>query len=444
MVPGCRSPPTDQLRALLLTARATLLTAEQTREDLTFLRDQWGPLDQSFSRDQRRNFDAEIDAAIGRAGSLALSDFALAIMHAVAISRNGHTRVRVGNLLSYLPIGVWWFAGELRVVTAQQQHPSLLGARIQRLGSLTPELARARAAPFISGTEQRIRYLSAGYLISPELLHHIGAVADPTDVPLQLQASDGSSQIVHLNRFVRVNSTPAPQREPYSVLIPDAPDAPDRWLHVLDDVTVRPSIYHDPVELSVSWLGDDASVFYLRSNTLAGPRLDQKLLYDVLQAEVVPRHPRYAIVDLRLNNGGNFFNTILFAQALPKLIPPDGRIFVLVSRATFSAALVTAAMLKANGGDRTILVGETMGDGGQFWAEGATCTLPNSRIEVRYATGFHDWTAGCSDTDRCFWPVAAFGVKNASLEPQMRVEPTFADYAAGRDPVLQTALAMAT
>ena len=417
-----------------------MLTAEQTREDLTFLRDQWGSLDQSFSRDQRRNFDAEIDAAIGRAGSLAPSDFALAIMHAVAISRNGHTRVRVGNLLSYLPIGVWWFADELRVVTAQQQHASLLGARIQRLGSLTPELARARAAPFISGTEQRIRYLSAGHLISPELLHHIGAVADPTDVPLQFQASDGSSQIVHLSRFERVNSTPAPQREPYSVLIPDAPDALDRWLHVLDDVTVRPSIYHDPVELSVSWIGDAASVFYLRSNTLAGPHLDQKLLYDVLQADIVPRHPRYAIVDLRLNNGGNFFNTILFAQALPKLIPPDGQIFVLVSRATFSAALVTAAMLKANGGDRAILVGETMGDGGRFWAEGAICTLPNSGVEIRYATGFHDWTTGCSDPDRCFWPVAAFGVKNASLEPQIRVEPTFADYAAGRDPVLQTAL----
>lgn len=419
-----------------------MLTAEQTREDLTFLRDLWGPLDQSFSRDQRRTFNAEIDAAIARAGSLAPSDFALAIMHAVAISRNGHTRVSVGNLLSYLPIGVWWFADGLRVVTAEQQHIGLLGARIQRIGSLTPELAIARAAPFISGTEQRIRYLSAGYLISPELLRHIGAVADPNDVPLQLQVSDGSSRIVHLSRFARVDAAPAPQREPYSVLIPDAPDAPDRWPHVLDDVTVRPWIYHNPVELSVAWIGDDASVYYLRSNTLAGPRLDQKLLYDVLQADVVPRRPRYAIVDLRLNNGGNFFNTILFAQALPKLIPPDGRIFVLVGRATFSAALVTAAMLKANGGDRAILVGETMGDGSRFWAEGANCTLPNSRVEVRYTTGFHDWATGCSDTDRCFWPVAAFGVKNTSLEPQIRVEPTFADYAAGRDPVLQTALAM--
>jgi hypothetical protein len=183
-------------------------------------------------------------------------------------------------------------------------------------------------------------------------------------------------------------------------------------------------------------------VLYVRSNTLAGAQLDQALLFDVLQANVVPRRPKYVIVDLRLNNGGNFFNTILFAQALPKLLPPDGRIFVLVSRATFSAALVTAAMLKANAGERAILVGETMGDGGQFWAEGAVSTLPNSKAEVRYTTGLHNWTSGCSDLDACYWPVVAFGVKDVSLEPQIRVEPSFADYAAGRDPVLQAALAM--
>jgi hypothetical protein len=423
-------------------AQTTSLTADQMREDLAFLRDQWGPLDHSFSPDQRRTFNAEIDEAIGNAGSLTPADFALEIMHAVAIPRNGHTLANVGDLLTYLPVRVWWFADGLYVVTARPQNAGLLGARVQRIGSLTPEQALARAAPFLPGTAQRIRYLSAGYLISPELLRRIGAVEDANNVPLQLQLSDGSSQIVQLSRFVHANSPSVPRRQPYSVLIPDPPDTPDRSPHVLDRVADRPPIYQAPVELSVAWIGDDSSVLYVRSNTLAGAQLDQALLFDVLQANVVPRRPKYVIVDLRLNNGGNFFNTILFAQALPKLLPPDGRIFVLVSRATFSAALVTAAMLKANAGERAILVGETMGDGGQFWAEGAVSTLPNSKAEVRYTTGLHNWTSGCSDLDACYWPVVAFGVKDVSLEPQIRVEPSFADYAAGRDPVLQAALAM--
>ena len=170
--------------------------------------------------------------------------------------------------------------------------------------------------------------------------------------------------------------------------------------------------------------------------------LDQKLVFELVQNEVVSRRPKYAIVDLRLNQGGNLFITVLFTQALPRLLPPDGRVFVLVGRATFSAALVTAAMLKANGGNRTVLIGETMGDADRFWAEGGNMTLPHSKIEVRYCDGFHDWAAGCTDLDTCYWAAVAFGVRYISLVPEVHVEPTFAEYATGQDPVLAAALAL--
>jgi hypothetical protein len=166
-------------------------------------------------------------------------------------------------------------------------------------------------------------------------------------------------------------------------------------------------------------------------------------VFRVLEKEVLPRRPKHAVVDLRLNQGGNFFNTILFSQALPRILPPDGKIFVLVGRATFSAALVTAAMLKANGGERAALIGETMGDADRFWSEGGNKTLPHSQIEIRYSDGFHDWAEGSTDLDTCYWPAVAFGVRNISLAPEVYIEPTFADYAAGHDPVLAVALAMA-
>jgi Peptidase family S41 len=125
-------------------------------------------------------------------------------------------------------------------------------------------------------------------------------------------------------------------------------------------------------------------------------------------------------------------------------MPADGRIFVLISRATFSAALVTAAMLKGNGGGRVIFVGETMGDNSRFWAETGTMTLPNSRISVTYSKSFEDWGAGCTDVASCYWPAVALGVKDISLAPDVTVTTSFSDYAAGRDAVLETALAMAT
>jgi hypothetical protein len=250
--------------------------------------------------------------------------------------------------------------------------------------------------------------------------------------------------VVHLNGHP---TTILPQRrELYQNLVPDFSDLPGRVLHVLDGVQHRSPIYSYPVDVSVEWIGADSKVLYIRSNEIISINkapLDQKFLFGVLQANVVKQRPKYVIVGLRFN-GGEFFNTILFAQALPKLIPQDGRIFVLVGPGTFSAALVTAAMLKANGGERAILVGETMGDNGQFWASPAgTKTLPNSQIKVTCTTLFEDWGRGCSNLDMCYWPVVAFGVQNASLKPEIRVQSTFTDYAAGRDPVLETVVSMA-
>lgn len=133
----------------------------------------------------------------------------------------------------------------------------------------------------------------------------------------------------------------------------------------------------------------------------------------------------------------------LAARALPRLMPADGKIFVLVDRVTFSAALVTAAMIKAEGGDRAVLVGETMGDAAHFWAEGDSMTLPNSAIRLRYSDGYHVWGRGCPDLDKCYWAVVALHTRAVSLEPTIRAEPSFADYAAGRDPVLSAALSRA-
>jgi hypothetical protein len=52
-------------------------------------------------------------------------------------------------------------------------------------------------------------------------------------------------------------------------------------------------------------------------------------------------------------------------------------------------------------------------------------------------------SSGCSDPKRCFWPNVVRGPKQKiSLLPDVEVDPTFAEYASGRDPVLEKALAL--
>ena len=388
------------------------------REDLRFLRDTWAPLDRSFTTESREQFESLIADAMAAVDMMSPADLELEVMRAVTVACNGHTSVRSLRFLRLLPVRSWWFADGLYIVSAHREFARLLGARINKLGNLTPEHALAAVAPYIAGTEQRIRYLSAFYLMSPDVLYRIGASDEPDAVTVTFRLRAETAQQMRLG--------PAPSFDPgvktsgeeyfgYSALIPSDAALTGRWLHVLDPLTDRPLAYRQPADMSSSWIGDGTKVLYVRSNqALSSDQtpLDEKLVFELVQNEVVPRRPKYAIVDLRLNQGGNFFNTILFTQALPRMLPPDGRIFVLVGRATFSAALVTAAMLKANGGDRTVLIGETMGDADRFWAEGGNKTLPHSKIEVRYSDGFHDWAKGCTDLDACYWAAIAFGVRH--------------------------------
>ena len=97
-------------------------------------------------------------------------------------------------------------------------------------------------------------------------------------------------------------------------------------------------------------------------------------------------------------------------------------------------------MLKAYGGDQVTLAGEPMGDHSAFWSDGRPTKLPNSGISVRPATWMWDWSEGCQDAARCYWGDISFGSKNVSLEPQLRIATTFADYSHGHDPVLDAVL----
>jgi hypothetical protein len=154
--------------------------------------------------------------------------------------------------------------------------------------------------------------------------------------------------------------------------------------------------------------------------------------------EVADQKPRYVAVDLRFNSGGNYERTVDFTRKLPELIPADGKIFILTSGNTFSAAIVTVARLKYYAGSRAEIVGEQLGDREQHWAEGGRFYLPNSRIMIRYSTAYHDWEHGCSllEFRKCFFLNYIFGVPAGKLSPTIPTPMLFSDYIAGQDSVL--------
>lgn len=128
------------------------------------------------------------------------------------------------------------------------------------------------------------------------------------------------------------------------------------------------------------------------------------------------------IVDLRRNSGGNSEVISPFFDALKKKKIKTNQVLVLISRRTFSSALLNAVELKED--FKAILLGEPTGGAPTHFGDQKSFTLPHSQIEIMYSTKFFKNNS----------------VKTDSLYPDVSVQPDIEKMVHGEDPVLDAAL----
>jgi hypothetical protein len=163
---------------------------------------------------------------------------------------------------------------------------------------------------------------------------------------------------------------------------------------------------------------------------------------DAVRAAVQESQPAVLVIDQRLNGGGDYTTTIDLMRDLPRLLPARARIYVLTGPLTFSAGISSVAFLKDAGGGQVVIVGEPAGDWERHWGETVTMTLPNSGLNMTLATGLHDYAGGCWTLPNCYWLDFFNNVAIGSLDPDVEVAFSFADYAAGVDAVMEVVYEM--
>lgn len=421
--------------------------ADKNTQDLAHLRNMQ-MVERSFTAETSEAFGRALDELAIRAPDLDRPALAMGAAKAVALAQNGHTNVlglAGGQGFNAVPLRLGWFADGLFVVRTTSENRDLLGAQILTANGRSPdELAKA-LRPYVGGTDKYARELSPNFIISPELLHAAKLAGKPTEGEFRFRKADGS-EIERTLAAAPGEGEPStrtiwPKRD----LSPVARSESDtEWVHVLDGVETPSYLARPDQNFWHTYLEAD-NILYVQLNRFRDqePLLISDYLAEVL-AEAGKREVRHAVVDLRFSPGGNYMLANDFSRLLPEVVP-NGRIFILTSGNTFSAAISIASRLKYYAGERAVLIGEEMGDAGQMWGEGGTTIMPNSRIAFRYTTAYHDWENGCrlSQIRTCFFLNYFYGTAAGSLLPAVPVTQPFASYAAGEDPVMSEVLRLA-
>jgi len=421
---------------LSATAHAGAATRREAQlEDLEFARTAYVEKSGALTPAARRAALSFIESVKMRAGTLSDEQFMAAVMQIPAFANNGHDMFMFGGDAwlppKRAPLRFIWFADALIVARAAPGAADLLGARVERIEGLTPAQLAERLRVAVGGTDEFRRW-NVGWIIERGLLHGLGIARASDALRLDLRLRNGR-RVHRVVPFLPLSSVP-PGVEMYRFWSgePYAEEAKHGWRAAID--ARNPPLYLAEPELLYRMArpeGTDA--LYVQFRTNDDPEHKVVEFVQEVEKRIEREQPQNLVLDLRFDTGGNIDLTRDLMRFIPAHVP--GRIYTLIGQYTFSAGIVAAAAIKHDGGDRVVLIGDTVGDSLRWWSEAKDECLPNSHYCLRPTTGLWDLEKGCKGEAGCYGD--AFDANVGSLEPQIRAPLTSAAWFAGRDPAME-------
>jgi hypothetical protein len=399
--------------------------AQARRTDLAVLRDAYVRKSPAFAPAARADALAHRSSLEARAGALTDAEFLIGVARTAALADNGHDGWHAGDDAwlpkRRAPLRFAWFPDALVVARAADAQRDLPGAKVIAIDGHDVGEVYARLRLLSGGTEGYRRWNLAIFLERAELLHALD-LADADDrYTLSLVLRDGTERDQVIEMVPRDQAPPG--AEPGLMLAGLAPPAGRS----------TPLYLREPGRLFRFAELPEIGAVYLQFRSHYGTAAEPiERFLPTARATLAETRPEHLVVDLRFDTGGNIDPTVAFFRELPTLAP--GRIYVIVSRMTFSAGIVAAALTVQAAKDRAVIVGEPVGDRLRFWSEGAPLCLPESKYCVQATDGLWDLVNGCAQEPGCYGD--RFGVKVPDLDPDLAAPLTASAWLAGEDPAM--------
>lgn len=269
----------------------------------------------------------------------------------------------------------------------------------------------ARVRPLVPrDNDSSLRGLAPQYAVTAEVLHGLELIDAPTAARFTFERSGGGRTEVVLEPIPAATYVSA-FADPLHGHFPAALPARARPLYLANADRA----------LWLTRMARGRALYVGYNSALASTYELSRRLQRVARDPLVKR----VIVDVRLNGGGDntTYGPLLGALQSPQ-VNRSGKLFLLVGRATFSAAGNFATEVRRD--TRATVVGEPTGGGINQYGDATTFRLPTLGWNVYVPTTYQQFAAA---RDR-----------RLAIVPDVRVALSSADFFAGRDPVLQAAL----
>jgi hypothetical protein len=390
----------------------------QWREDLHTLVDQLPKRHKNmFASMTREQFEQAARRLDERMPSLNPEQIFVEMQRLIAPVKDGHTLIarrdlQGGFLPHRFPLTLFLYRDGLFVQSAAPEYASAVGGRILKIGNATTEQAiRAVSELIPADNEMNLKQRLPRWLIMAENLYGLGLIEKKESVRLVVEQKGKQIEI-------------------------DVKSAPY-------DVTWKPVDARDTTAPPPLWLKDpqnnywfeylaDSKTMYVQYNSVSEKKDETiaafvKRLFAFVDANSADR----LVLDIRRNGGGNAQLNLPLIHGLIRSdkVNQPGKLFVLIGRGTFSAAVFLVGDLERH--TKAIFIGEPTGGKpnhyGMSGNSGSTSfRLPHSRLVVEYSNEFMQ--RGVPGDDR---PWKA---------PLIAAELSSEDYRANRDPMMEAAL----
>lgn len=350
----------------------------------------------------RSEFEKVVTQLRNKIHTLTDNEIKLEFIKLAAMAKDGHTDVAINS--QRYPIRLSYFGDTLYVVAAIEANTDIIGGVVRKVSDTDIAKAREMLIPLVDGdNEMEIPRKVPDFLTMAEILHGVHLTPDAERVTYTIYTETGAEK--------KVTLTPVNEGDP------------TKYISARAKSKSAIPLYLQKIEKNY-WFThlQDQRTIYVQYNLCHDQKGEPSI--DAFSRELFRYTDAYDfdffILDIRHNPGGNFKKSAPLVEGIRKRasINKKGKLFIVTSRNTGSAATVTGAQLKVS--TQATIVGELSRCNPNFTYNAERFTLPNSKLSVGYTESLHH-------------PFPELGT---SLSVDIPVTNTFSDLKNGKDRIL--------